>query len=416
MVYKLSKNNLNTKYVFVALCFVFLSVALLVSCLGISRKSEVVYKYDEYLKTTPEIRVLLLEDVNEAEIAISQPYSISNSDSTVELVQGIVLPNSKIRLESGKFLIEPVTSPGILKELGSVIETDGEIRIASRSDGGFIALNKTKYLGKLLFIPQSKDRFTVLEEIGIEEYLPGVVGSEIPERWQDDAIFAQVVAARSYVVYQKKINGNSRFDIGKLGLAYNGSFTNQLKINEIVAKTRGVVMVYDWGILPGYFHSTCGGHTEDINMVFGLKSIPPLSGVSCGYCGKSKYYRWVKGIKKSEIEQKLQNYKFDIKHIYDIVAEKQGVGGHSSTVTVKHSCGTNSFDANSFRLMIGPNVLLSTAFTMKDDGDSFVFDGKGWGHGVGLCQYGMEEMARSGVQWFDILKHYYPGINLMKIY
>ncbi len=416
MAYKLSNNNLKIKHVVIASCFVFLSVALLVSCLSISRKPEIVFKYDTYLKDTPEIRVLLLDNVRTAEIAIHQPYSISHLDRSVGLAQGVELPKSTVHLKSGKFFIETIESPGSFKGDDFIIEADGRIEITLLGKDGYILLNKSKYLGKLLLVPGNNNRFTVLEEIGIESYLPGVVGSEIPERWQDDAIYAQVVAARSYAVYQKKTKSNSTFHIGKLGLAYHGSYTDKLKVNDIVERTRGVVMVYDWGVLPGYFHSTCGGHTEDINLVFGLKSIPPLRGVDCGFCGKSKYYRWEKRVEKDEVERKLQNYKFDIKHIYDIVAEKKGVGGHGSTIKVKHSGGSNSFDANTFRLMIGPNILRSTAFALKEDGDQFVFSGKGWGHGVGLCQYGMEEMAESGFQWFDILKHYYPGIDLVKIY
>ncbi len=416
MAYKLSKDNLNIKHVLIALCFVFLSAALLVSCWNISRKPEFVYKYDTYLKETPIIRVLLLENVKTAEIAIHQPYNISNLDSSVGLAQRVNLPKSTIRLKSGKFLIEPIDSSGMSRGKGFDIEADGKIKIALQYEGGYISLNMSKYLGKLLLVPGSNDSFSVLEEIGIEKYLPGVVGSEIPESWQNDAIYAQVVAARSYALYQKKTRSNSVFHIGKLGLAYHGSYAGKPKINEIVEKSRGVVMVYDWGVMPGYFHSTCGGHTEDISLVFGLKSIPPLSGIHCGYCGKSRHYKWEKRVKKNEVESKLQNYKFDIQHIYDIVAEKRGVGGHGSTIKVTHSGGTNVFDANVFRLMVGSSVLCSTAFTFKEVGDFFVFCGKGWGHGVGLCQYGMEEMAESGFKWFDILKYYYPGIDLVKIY
>ncbi len=385
--------------------------------MSIRKKPEVVLKYDEYLKSAPVIRVLLLEDIKRAEIEIGYPYRISNiDDNNIVFAQGINLPKSRIYMKSGEFWIEPIVSPDISKAYVSSIKVNGKVGITSQGDSGFIKLNNSKYQGKLLLIPQKKERFTVLEEIGIEEYLPGVVGSEIPAKWQDEAILTQVVAARSYAVYQKKIKSNSNFHIGKLGLAYNGSYTDQLKIKEIVKKSRGIVMVYDWGILPGYFHSTCGGHTEDANLVFGLKSIPPLSGVSCGYCGKSKYYRWENGIKKDVIERKLHNYKFDIKHIYDIVAEKNGPGGHSSAIKVKYSGGTKSFNANEFRLMIGPNLLRSTAFKVKNNGDSLIFEGKGWGHGVGLCQYGMQDMAKSGLKWIDILKYYYPGIELIKIY
>ena len=152
-------------------------------------------------------------------------------------------------------------------------------------------------------------------------------------------------------------------------------------------------MMYNWDLFPGYFHSTCGGHTEDVNLVFNLKSILPLSGVDCGYCNKSKYYTWKKEFGMDEIERKLSSAQ--IEDISDIVAENIGPGGHCSTVMIEHQGGAKSFNANAFRLMIGPNNLLSTAFKIKNNGDSVTFEGKGWGHGVGLCQYGMQNMARS---------------------
>ena len=73
-------------------------------------------------------------------------------------------------------------------------------------------------------------------------------------------------------------------------------------------------------------------------------------------------------------------------------------------------------NANEFRLIVGPNNLRSTAFKVKNNGSSLTFDGSGWGHGVGLCQYGTQGMANSGFKWYDILRYYYPEIDLVKIY
>ena len=175
-------------------------------------------------------------------------------------------------------------------------------------------------------------------------------------------------------------------------------------------------MVYDWKLFPGYFHSTCGGHTEDINLVFNLKSIPPLSGVDCGYCNKSKYYHWKKELRKNEIENKLNVTNSKVKKIRNITTEEIGPGGHCSTIKIEHAGGTKRVNANDFRLMVGPNNLRSTSFKIKNNGSSFIFEGSGWGHGVGLCQYGTQDMAKSGFKWFEILRHYYPEIDLVKIY
>ena len=404
----------KVKFVLFGLGCIFLLTAMLVSCLNTDTNTETVYKYDKYLKAPPDIRVLLQKDVKETEIEISHPYSISDLDSNKILASRTNLPKSVIFLKSGEFRIRPQTSHSTSQASTTFVKTNSNVGIVS--DNGFIKIDKSKYRGKLILVPEIKDRFTVLEEIGIEEYLPGVIEGEMPTLWQDDAIQAQVIAARTYAIYQKKIKNNALYHIDKLDLAYNGSYNYQPKTKKIVDKSRGTVMVYNWELFPGYFHSTCGGHTEDINIVFNLRSIPPLSGVDCGYCNKSKYYNWRTNLKKDEIERKLGNAKFNVKKISKIVTEKTGQGGHSSIIKIVHSGGTKRVNANVFRLIVGPNNLRSTAFKVKNNGSSLIFDGSGWGHGVGLCQYGTQGMANSGFKWYDILKHYYPEIDLVKIY
>ena len=408
-------NNLNIKYAIVALVFFVFPVTLLFSCLSIGNEKEITYIYDKYLEKPPDVRVLLLKNAKKAKIQINSSYTIRDLDNNKILAQGTYLPNSTIYVNSGRFKIKPVSPRSIPKMAASFIEVVGKIEITSQNNG-FIKLNKSKYKGKLQMIPQKAERFSVIEEINVEDYLPGVVESEMPAKWRDDAILAQAIAARTYAVYQKKINTGAQYHIDKLDLAYSGSYKSHSKPKELVEKSRGVIMVYDWGIFPGYFHSTCGGHTEDINMVLGLKSITPLSGVRCRYCKKSKFYRWEKVIKKSKIEERLRNFGIKAKGLNGITAEKRGPGGHYSTIKVKYSKGIKRLNANEFRLMVGPNYLRSTAFKIKDNDSSLIFKGKGWGHGVGLCQYGTQGMARSGYKWFEILRHYYTGTEFVKIY
>lgn len=411
----------SSKYVLATLFLTVLAIPFPFSCYNLSKekdvalKKEEVFKYDSYLEKTPDIRVLLLKNVKKAEIEINSSFSISNMDSNSVLVQEATLPDSLLYTSAGSFHIEPV-SPYSRSGISKLLKkTKGKIRITPQNNG-YIRLNNSKYNGNLLLIPKKGGRFSVLEEINIESYLSGVVDSEMPAKWQDDAIFAQAVAARSYAIYKKTVNKDSQYHINKTDLAYKGSYKRLPRIKNMVNKSSGIVMVYNWELLPGYFHSTCGGHTEDINLVFGLKSILPLSGVTCGYCNYSIHYRWEKEIKKNEIEKKLYNSRIYVKNLYDIEGAKIGPGDHCSTIRVKYSGGTKELNANDFRMAIGPNKLFSTAFKVKNNGNSLIFKGKGWGHGVGLCQYGTQNMAKSGYKWSDILKHYYPGIDLVKIY
>ena len=404
----------KTRYAFGFLIFVCFLVAVLVSCLNTNNNADAVYRYDNYLKTPPSIRVLLHNNIKEIQIEINQPYSISDFKSDEILADRENLKKSILYLKSGDFRTKPLASEPTHNAPSNFIKANGNVSIFTSK--GFVKLKKSKYCGKLILIPKEDDRFSILEEIGLEEYLPGVVEGEMPMMWNDDALQAQVIAVRTYVIYKRKIKANSLYHINKLDLAYKGSYMNKAKAKEIVDKTRGTVMVYDWKLFPGYFHSTCGGHTEDINLVFNLKSIPPLSGVDCGYCNNSKYYHWKKRLGRNEIQNKLNTAKSKVKRIRNISTEQIGPGGHCSTIKIEHTGGTKRVNANDFRLIVGPNNLRSTSFSIKSSGSSFVFEGKGWGHGVGLCQYGTQNMAKSGSRWYDILRYYYPEIDLVKIY
>ena len=404
----------KTRYAFGFLIFVCFLVAVLVSCLNTNNNADAVYRYDNYLKTPPSIRVLLHNNIKEIQIEINQPYSISDFKSDEILADRENLKKSILYLKSGDFRTKPLASEPTHNAPSNFIKANGNVSIFTSK--GFVKLKKSKYCGKLILIPKEDDRFSILEEIGLEEYLPGVVEGEMPMMWNDDALQAQVIAVRTYVIYKRKIKANSLYHINKLDLAYKGSYMNKAKTKEIVDKTRGTVMVYDWKLFPGYFHSTCGGHTEDINLVFNLKSIPPLSGVDCGYCNNSKYYHWKKRLGRNEIQNKLNTAKSKVKRIRNISTEQIGPGGHCSTIKIEHTGGTKRVNANDFRLIVGPNNLRSTSFSIKSSGSSFVFEGKGWGHGVGLCQYGTQNMAKSGSRWYDILRYYYPEIDLVKIY
>ncbi len=192
----------KVKFVLFGLGFIVLLTAMLVSCLNTGTNTEIVYKYDKYLEAPPDIRVLLQKDVKETEIEISHPYSISDLNSNKILASRTNLPKSVIFLQSGEFRIKPQASYSTPEASTTFVKTNSNVGIVS--DNGFIKIDKSKYRGKLILVPQNKDRFSVLEEIGIEEYLPGVIEGEMPTLWREEAIQAQVIAARTYAIYQKK--------------------------------------------------------------------------------------------------------------------------------------------------------------------------------------------------------------------
>ncbi|MGR3221348.1 MAG: SpoIID/LytB domain-containing protein [Candidatus Anammoxibacter sp.] len=366
-----------------------------------------VYIYDEYLKASPQINVLLLNNAKEFSLTISSPFEIFSLDDPSGNRKSIKkhnkLPESRVTLTNTHILI------------GNNRYKRGTIELVVKT-GGKIKVNNNSYRGTIKIIPRVNGKFLVIEGTDVESFLQGVIGSEMPASWPKNTLFAQTVAARTYVLYKKKKRNADMYHINKLDLAYKGILNENSKTRDMVNKSKGIIMVYNWQIFPGYFHSTCGGHTEDVYHTFKEKSIPPLAGVACGYCKSSKYYRWQTDVNKGALGTKLHKRYKTVTSFSSIRPVDIGPGGHAATIEIRSSSKTKKIDANTFRLLVGPNKLFSTAFTVKNTGMNLKLSGKGWGHGVGLCQYGSRGMGKLGFKWFEILKHYYPKIDLVKIY
>ncbi|GIL20629.1 MAG: cell division protein [Candidatus Jettenia caeni] len=361
-----------------------------------------IYDYKNLLEKKPVIRVLLVKDAREARLAIDDCYQITDSLAN-SIDQGQGLQKSTISINEGSISV------------GSRHYNTSEIRITTLREGR-IEFNNIRYRGEIRILQQPNNRFSVIEEVDLESFIAGVVGSEMPKAWNEEALRAQAIIARTYAMYKRRVKQDKVYHLDMLELAYRGMLNETVRINKIVQETKGIIMVYNWNIFPAYFHSTCGGHTENCNHVFGDDSIPPLRGVVCNYCNNSKYSLWSKDISKSDIEKKLREANIYVSNIHTINALDQGLGEHCSRIEIISADGTREMSANGFRLLIGPNYLYSTAFDSRSNGKSITFSGKGLGHGVGLCQYGAQNMAKNGFGYESILKHYYPKIELVRVY
>ena len=380
-----------------------MSIGMPLSCQrGTTEIQDGVLDYGPLLDKTPIVRVLLINDAKDAQLAIRGSYQITGSLTNI-IEQGQGLQNATIS----------VTNSSI--KIGNKNYDNSELRITSLRDGE-IELNKVRYRGEIRILLQFNNKFSVINEIDLESFVAGVLGSEMMPSWNEEALRAQAVTARTYALYKKKKRRDEVYHLDMLELAYRGMAGETTRLNKIVQETKGVVMVYNWNIFPAYFHSTCGGHTEDSNHVFGKDSIPTLSGVVCNYCNNSKYSRWSTDINKSDIEKRLRESNIYVSNINTIKTLAPGVGNHGSRVEIISANGSKEMNANDFRLLVGPNYLYSTAFNSRNNGKSITFSGRGWGHGVGLCQYGAQAMAEKGFKWTAILEYYYPKINLVRVY
>jgi stage II sporulation protein D len=188
------------------------------------------------------------------------------------------------------------------------------------------------------------------------------------------------------------------------------------RARTIIEQTRGVVLQHDGEQFPAYFSSTCGGHTTDAPTGLDRKGWGPLSPVKCGFCTESRYFRWKFTVQKGEIAASIGRAGHNVSVVHDIRPVGRSVDGRAKTVRIVHSKGQLSLKATKFRHIMGTGKLRSTFFDAKVSGNEVVFSGNGWGHGVGLCQWGTKGMASAGYTAEFILNHYYPGAKLAKIY
>ncbi|MBW8000957.1 MAG: SpoIID/LytB domain-containing protein [Planctomycetes bacterium] len=301
-------------------------------------------------------------------------------------------------------------------------------------------INGVEYRGKLKLIHNADGSFDAINLVPLEPYLSGVVGAEMPDYWEASALETQAIAARTYCLYIKKRFGvNRRWDVKKTqaSQAYHGIAAESARIQKAVDKTYGLVLVCRYGdgsedVFPAYYSSVCGGHTENHQNVFGGESLEPLVGVKCRYCkytARTPFYYWpmVQFDKKMVSEKILKKYPKlkNLGKVVKLAASKKSVHEDEyitrmTMVKVSGSTGKEGFlRGEDLRLTVDPSgyKIKSTICEIVDMGEKWAFiSGRGFGHGVGMCQHGAQGMARRGKRTSEILMHYYPGSTIKSIY
>lgn len=267
---------------------------------------------------------------------------------------------------------------------------------------GDLLVNGTHYPGDIEIWKGTSGLF-LINELPLEEYIKNVVSAEVGADWDMEALKVQAVIARTYAIFQKLQNSNPNYDITSsvLHQVYKGTNENA-RITYAVMNTEGEVLTYNGKPIEAFYHSTSGGMTEAADEVFG-RSYPYLKPVM-GSCETSPYWIWERRIPVEEIEKVL-----NVSGIRDVRISSYTSTRRVKTVDVLLGSGTITIKATDLRKMLGWNRLPSTNFSLSRDTGTFVFDGKGYGHGVGLCQWSSLEMARSGMNYRDILSYFYPG-------
>lgn len=249
----------------------------------------------------------------------------------------------------------------------------------------------------------------VVNEMPLEEYVKGVIVSEVGSSWDAEALKAQAVAARTYAIFQMQNVSRT-----VAGFHLTSSVLHQVyrsgsvpdSIIKAVEATKNEVLLFEGKPIIAYYHSTSGGMTEDPVEVFG-KEYPYLKVVETN-SELSPYYMWQRSIPVAEIEKAVEMASIKDISIFSLTSSMR-----SKELKIKNTDKEFIMSAKDFRRKLGWERLPSTLITgISIQNGSMIFEGRGYGHGVGLCQWSSLQMAKDGKSYKDILHKFYPGTVL----
>ena len=305
------------------------------------------------------------------------------------------------------------------------------IRLASiQSLTGLLNWDEEKYKG-ILHIQTSEGLrgCDLVNELYMEDYLATLLPKEMNSNWPIEALKAQAVAARSYAFYKIKTKQVARSKGFKTYYDLESSEKHQVSgsyfdaTKKTVAATRDtsgeVLSLSDGSLTPIFFHSKCGGRTLTPDQVWTNK-VAGYRSVDCPFCHKHGTKNWKNKIPKiklqSSIEAVLHKYEND-----PVSLRKKNmtlVNDFKKNYKVSIKAGTIAKDVKKSRLraIMGRRVLPSNNFELKEEKGHYTATGSGFGHGVGMCQFGAKELALQGYTYKQILAYYFPELHLKKIY
>jgi stage II sporulation protein D len=305
-----------------------------------------------------------------------------------------------------------VSNPGITI---NNTEFGNRVKIPPQEDS-LIRVDKNLYRGGVEIV-KDKGSLLVINELNVEEYLKGVLNEEISAKWHPESLKAQAVVARTYALYQKGMRKNNLYHMKDTTAdqVYGGVRNENEMTNKAIEDTKGIVLTYRGKFAKAFYHSISGGITEDVTDVWGGEGEGYLKGIKCEFDKDAPNYHWETEIDNVDLEIALLKNGIKVDGLFSIEPTSFTSSKRVSELQIRHRNGVEKISGVNFRKIIGYDEIKSTLFRIKKNEGSFVFYGRGSGHGVGLCQWGAKGMAERGYSFIDILKYYYPGIEIKKI-
>ena len=337
-------------------------------------------------------------------------------------------------------------TPGLhlVKPDGSPTERHLGISAVNVTENHFVMASGRRYRGRLDVV-RDPSGLTLMNRVPLESYLAGVLAGEIGVRRADEqaAMLAQAVVSRSFALKNRGRWEAQGFDAWAdiRDQVYNGVAGETPEVWEAVRRTAGEVLTYDGEIVDAYFHSTCGSSTAGVEEVFEtakarpyLRPVSDASGGGHYYCEISPRFRWREewdGAKLRAILSRTLPTVMSVggggaglQRITDVQVGRTSASGRVAELRIVFERGDLRVPGPDVRAVLRPEPerpLGSAAFHLQATRDGgrltrLVASGAGWGHGVGLCQWGAVGRARAGQDYRKILATYFPGTKLERVY
>jgi len=328
---------------------------------------------------------------------------------------GLLLPESTLQVSAQGSGLKVSGIPGSEIYRGLKLETP--------NDKAMVQINQAWYRGHLSLTPTAQG-FSTVNEVSLEQYLYSVVPSEMPASWPMEALKSQAVAARTYALSHLGQHRKQGFDLAATTASqvYQGVKAEHPNSIQAVEATRGQILTHSGKPIYAYFHSTSGGMTENGADLWA--AMPYLKPVE-DFDNASPKHIWYAELSQSQMQQRLRDeLKVNVGQVLFLSPAQLTQGGRIKTLRVHGTQGQKDVDGLKFRMAmklnstffnvgaIDANKTLLKTPSSNTIPVSFQFAGRGWGHGLGMSQWGARQMALDGKSYQDILQHYYRGVKL----
>ena len=281
--------------------------------------------------------------------------------------------------------------------------------------GGVVIINNRPFRGSIELKRQGAG-IRVVNRLSVEDYVRGVLQMETSDKWPAQALQAQAVISRTYALRNRGRHGRSGYDFCSKPhcQTYGGAAAERKTTDAAVKKTQGQVLVdRKKKLATTVYHSSCGGSTESAENVWEQGGQPYLRATRCPWCKNSPRFHWVAKVPYALVDDRLRASGVSIGDVRALGLLSHTPSGRVYMVRVYGERGTKDIPANRFRNLIDPGLIRSTNWSgVSKLNGHWQIHGQGWGHGVGLCQWGMKTLADKHRSYGQILRFYYHGTEV----